>query len=124
KIGYKMDISKKMNQKLDFESPVHQKINRLLGVIDTFKGSWKVLEQTQSGYLKELRKIATIESTGSSTRIEGATLTDGEVEKLLRSVKISKLGKREEQEVVGYYEALEIILENHEEIPLTQGYIH
>lgn len=119
-----MDISKKMDQKLDFESPVHQQINRLLGVIDTFKGSWKVLEQTKSGYLKELRKIATIESTGSSTRIEGATLTDEEVEKLLRSVKISKLEKRDEQEVVGYYEALEIILENHEEIPLTQSYIH
>ncbi|WP_158861606.1 Fic family protein [Lunatibacter salilacus] len=119
-----MDISKKMDQKLDFESPVHRKINRLLGVIDTFKGSWKVLEQTKSGYLKELRKIATIESTGSSTRIEGATLTDEEVEKLLRSVKISKLEKREEQEVVGYYEALEIILENHGEIPLTQNYIH
>lgn len=113
-----------MNRKLDFESLVHQKINRLLGVIDTFKGSWNVLEQTKSGYLKELRKIATIESTGSSTRIEGATLTDEEVEKLLRSVKISKLDKREEQEVVGYYEVLEIILENHREIPLTQSYIH
>jgi len=86
-----MGISKKMNRKLDFESRVHQKINRLLGVIDTFKGSWKVLEQTKSGYLKELRKIATIESTGSSTRIEGATLTDEEVEKLLRSVKINEL---------------------------------
>lgn len=119
-----MDMSNKMNLKLDFESPVHQQVNRFLGDIDTFKGSWKVLEQTKSGYLKELRKIATIESTGSSTRIEGATLTDKEVEKLLNSVKISKLDKREEQEVVGYYEALEIILENHEEIPLTQSYIH
>lgn len=114
----------KMNQKLDFESSVHQKINRLLGVIDTFKGSWKILEQTKSGYLKELRKIATIESIGSSTRIEGATLTDKEVEKLLRSVKISRLDKRDEQEVVGYYEALEIILENFEEIPLDQSYVH
>jgi len=56
--------------------------------------------------LKELRKIATIESTGSSTRMEATTLTDGEVEKLLGSVKISKLEKREEQQVVGYYEAL------------------
>jgi Fic family protein len=119
-----MGIPNKMNQKLDFESSTHQKINQLLSSIDTFKGSWQVLEQTKSGYLKELRKIATIESIGSSTRIEGATLTDEEVEKLLKSVKISKLEKREEQEVVGYYEALEIILENFEEIPLTQSYIH
>jgi Fic family protein len=119
-----MDIPKKMNRKLDFESSVHHKINQLLSIIDTFKGTWKALEQTKSGYLKELRKIATIESIGSSTRIEGAALTDEEVEKLLRSVKISKLEKRDEQEVVGYYEVLEIILENHEEIPLTQSYIH
>jgi len=119
-----MGMPKKMNQKLDFESSVHQKINQLISVVDIFKGSWKILEQTKSGYLKELRKIATIESIGSSTRIEGATLTDEEVEKLLKSVKISKLEKRDEQEVVGYYEALEIILENYEEIPLTQSYIH
>lgn len=113
-----------MNRKLDFESPVHHKINRLLSIIDTFKGTWNALEQSKSGYLKELRKIATIESIGSSTRIEGATLTDEEVEKLLRSVRIGKLEKRDEQEVVGYYEALEIILENYEDIPLTQRYIH
>ncbi len=119
-----MDIPKKMNQKLDFESPVHQKINQLLSAVDTFKGSWKILEQTKSGYLKELRKIATIESIGSSTRIEGATLTDKEVEKLLKSVKISKLEKRDEQEVVGYYEALEIILGNYGELPLNQSYVH
>lgn len=119
-----MDITKKINRKLDFESPVHQKINQLLGEIDTFKGSWKILIQTKSGYLKELRKIATIESIGSSTRIEGATLTNEEVEKLLKSVKISKLEKREEQEVIGYYEALEIILENYMNIPLTESYIH
>jgi Fic family protein len=119
-----MDISKKIYNKLDFESPVHQKINQLLSVIDTFKGTWKVLEQVKSSYLKELRKIATIESIGSSTRIEGATLTDAEVEKLLKSVKISKLEKRDEQEVVGYYEALEIILDNYQEIPLTESYIH
>ncbi|MEM9391016.1 MAG: Fic family protein [Bacteroidota bacterium] len=113
-----------MHTKLDFESAVHQQINQLISAVDTFKGSWKVLEQTKSSYLKELRKIATIESIGSSTRIEGSTLTNAEVEKLLRSVKISKLEKRDEQEVVGYYEALEIILENYEEIPLTQSYIH
>lgn len=113
-----------MEQKLDFKSIVHQKINQLLSKIDTFKGSWKILEQTKSSYLKELRKIATIESIGSSTRIEGATLTDKEVEKLLKSVKISKLEKRDEQEVIGYYESLELILENFEDVPLTQSYIH
>ena len=108
-----MDISKKLNQKLELEASVYQQITQKLSIIDSFKGNWKTIEKQESRYLKELRKIATIESIGSSTRIEGATLTDEEVEKLLKSVKITKLQSREEQEVVGYYEALEIILENY-----------
>ncbi|PCI93766.1 MAG: MarR family transcriptional regulator [Flavobacteriales bacterium] len=126
--GYVLGISIKnkrnMNQKLEFTGEVFQQIMKQLSIIDSFKGNWEVIELSNSKHLKELRKIATIESIGSSTRIEGATLTDKEVEKLLKSVKITKLTTREQQEVVGYYEALEIILENFEEIPLTQSYIH
>jgi Fic family protein len=94
------------------------------GIIDTFKGSWKAIEGQQSKYLKELRKIATIESIGSSTRIEGATLTDEEVEKLLKLVKITKMHSRDEQEVIGYFEALEIILESYSEINIEERFIH
>lgn len=119
-----MDISDYMKTKLDFSSAVYQQISQQLSIIDTFKGSWKVVEEQQSRYLKELRKIATIESIGSSTRIEGATLTDEEVEKLLKSVKITKLQSRDQQEVVGYYEALEIILESYNDIVLEERYIH
>jgi len=67
-----MDISKNMQTKLSFGSEVYQQLSQQLSVLDTFKGSWKVKENQQGQYLKELRKIATIESTGSSTRIEGA----------------------------------------------------
>jgi len=124
KIGYKMDISNNMKIKLDFSSSVYQQISQQLSIIDSFKGSWKAIEGQQSKYLKELRKIATIESIGSSTRIEGATLTDEEVEKLLKSVKITRLQSRDEQEVVGYYEALEIILDSYADIDLEERYIH
>jgi Fic family protein len=123
-IGYKMDISNNINSKLDFPSSVYQQISQQLSFIDSFKGSWKAIEDHQSKYLKELRKIATIESIGSSTRIEGATLTDDEVERLLKSVKITKMQSRDEQEVVGYYEALEVIFENYAEIELEERYIH
>lgn len=119
-----MDISKKINQKLDFSSVTFQQIMQKLSVIDSFKGNWKAIENSESRYLKELRKIATIESIGSSTRIEGATLTDEEVEKLLKSVKITKLQSRDEQEVVGYYEALEVILDSYQDIELSERYIH
>ena len=73
-----MDISICMKIKLDFSSSVYQQLSQQLSVIDTFKGNWKAIEGQQSKYLKELRKIATIESIGSSTRTEGAALTDKE----------------------------------------------
>lgn len=120
KIGYKMDISKK----IAFQATIFQDVIQKLGVVDTFKGGWNLIETKEKRYLKELRDIATIQSIGSSTRIEGATLTDEEVKKLLKSVEINKLDKREEQEVVGYYEALELILEHYEDIDLSERYLH
>ena len=119
-----MDAPNKMKTILDFNSSVYQQISQQLSIIDSFKGTWKTIEGQQSKYLKELRKIATIESIGSSTRIEGATLTDEEVKTLLKSVKISRMQSRDEHEVVGYYEALQIILESYADIDLEEGYIH
>jgi len=115
-----MDISTKMA----FSPAVYQQIMQLLSVVDSFKGNWKAIELQHSKHLNELRKIATIESIGSSTRIEGATLTNTEVEKLLKSVKITKLKTRDEEEVMGYYDVLQIILDNYENIKLTESYLH
>jgi Fic family protein len=124
KNGYIMDISKNMKTKLNFNSEVYQKLSQQLRVLDTFKGRWQARENQEGQYLKELRKIATIESIGASTRIEGSKLLDQEVEKLLASVKITKFESRDQQEVIGYYYALKVILDNYEDIGITERYIH
>ena len=85
--------------------------------------NWQWVEKRENRYLKELRRIATIESIGSSTRIEGATMTDEEVKQLLKDVKIAKFKTRDEQEVIGYYEVLELVFDNFSEIPLSESYI-
>lgn len=113
----------KFINKLNFNFSTNQQILKLIGNIDGFKGKWNIAEKQENRYLKELRKIATIESIGSSTRIEGATLTDKEVQELLNDIKITKLKSRDEQEVVGYYEVLELIYENYKDIPLSESYI-
>jgi Fic family protein len=59
--------------------------------------------------LSSLRRVATIESVGSSTRIEGARLTDREVEKLLANIRLGSFTTRDEQEVAGYAEVMETI---------------
>jgi Fic family protein len=71
----------------------------LVSEIDEFKGAWRALGTLAPGRLRALRHIATIESIGSSTRIEGSQLTDREVERLLANLEIQRFRSRDEQEV-------------------------
>ena len=114
-----MDIS----NKISFDFATTQKLITLISRIDSFKGKWQAVKGKETVYLKELRKIATIQSIGSSTRIEGATLTDIEVRELLDNIRITKLTSRDSQEVMGYYDALEIIYDNYPELFLTENNI-
>lgn len=113
-----------MEQKLQFDFATTQKVIQQISRIDQFKGVWRNLDHEENRYLRELRKIATIQSIGSSTRIEGSSLTDAEVSSLIKNLKISKLQSRDEQEVIGYYDTLETILANHADIHLTLSNIH
>ncbi len=75
---------------------------RLIGSIEEFKGEWRALGSLDPDTLRSLRRIATIESAGSSTRIEGARLSDSEVEGLLGGLGKESFQSRDEQEVAGY----------------------
>ncbi len=95
----------------------------LIAEIDEFKGAWRALGQLAPEQLSSLKRVATIESIGSSTRIEGSKLTDKEVEILLGNLSINKFSSRDEQEVAGYSDVMNLIFENYEHIPLTENYI-
>src|SRR6266478_3787062 len=69
--------------------------------IDEFKGAWRAIGRIAPERLSALRRVATIESAASSTRIEGAKLTDREVERLLSNLNIKSFTSRDEQEVAG-----------------------
>ncbi len=96
---------------------------RSIGAIDEFKGRWEVLGNLAPERLSAMRRIATIESVGSSTRIEGVRLTDNEVTKLLSGLHIRSFRTRDEQEVAGYAELMELIFESWGEIALTENHI-
>ena len=98
-------------------------ILKLIAEIDEFKGRWKVMESLAPEKLTSLRRIATIESVGSSTRIEGAKLSDREVEKLLSGVKAKSFASRDEQEVAGYADAMDMVFESFESITITENHI-
>ena len=95
----------------------------LLSEVDEFKGAWRALGTLAPERLNALRHVATIESIGSSTRIEGSKLTDREVEKLLSKIEIRKFDSRDEQEVAGYAETMETIFHSFDDIPITENHL-
>ena len=95
----------------------------LITEIDEFKGAWRALGTLAPERLRALRHVATIESIGSSTRIEGSKLTDREIERLLANLEIKQFATRDEQEVAGYAEVMKMIFEAWQDIPITENHI-
>jgi len=95
----------------------------LIARIDEFKGAWRALGMLAPDRLLALRRVATIESIGSSTRIEGSRLTDREVERLLSNLAIKKFETRDEQEVAGYAELMDLIFRASEDIPCNENHV-
>ncbi len=95
----------------------------LVARIDEFKGAWRALGSLAPDRLSALRRVATIESIGSSTRIEGSKLSDREVEKLLSNLEIKLFDTRDEQEVAGYAELMELVFSSWQHIPFNENHI-
>ncbi len=91
--------------------------------IDEFKGAWRALGALAPDRLLALRRVATIESIGSSTRIEGSKLSDREVEKLLANLEIRSFETRDEQEVAGYAELMDLVFEAWRDITFNENHI-
>ena len=113
-------------------------ILNLIAEIDEFKGSWRAMITLAPERLAALRKVATIESIGSSTRIEGARLTDRQIETLLSNLDQKSFTTRDEQvqrslapdgdagsaqEVAGYADVMQVLFDSWEMIPITENYI-
>jgi Fic family protein len=95
----------------------------LIAEIDEFKGAWRALGTLAPDRLSALRRVATIESIGSSTRIEGSKLSDSEVERLLSNIDIRQFATRDEQEVAGYADVMETVFASFDAIALTENHI-
>lgn len=96
---------------------------KLIAGIDEFKGAWRALGTLAPDRLSALRRVATIESIGSSTRIEGSRLSDRDVERLLSNLQIKSFTTRDEQEVAGYAEVMELVFSSSQDIALTENHI-
>jgi Fic family protein len=95
----------------------------LIASIDEFKGAWRAFGTISPERLHALKHVATIESIGSSTRIEGSRLSDREVEKLMAGLSNASFDSRDEQEVAGYAKVMELVFTSWEYIPFNESHI-
>ena len=110
-----------MKKIYNFDFDLNFDIVNLLNQIDRFDASWTTIEKLQGASLNHLKTLATIQSVGSSTRIEGSKLTDSQVKNLLDNIDISQLTDRDKQEVGGYFKALDLITSEFDDISVIEG---
>ena len=95
----------------------------LIARIDEFKGAWRALGALAPDRLSALRRVATIESIGSSTRIEGSKLSDREAAQLLSKLEIRSFASRDEQDVAGYADVMDLVFASWQDIPFTENHL-
>lgn len=113
----------RLSTRLNLKPEVIESIYELLSTIDGVKNSWSITAKLLPQTLMKLTQSLIITSTGASNRIEGNSLSDEQVEALYKNLRIKKFKTRDEQEVIGYIQAFELILEHFKEISLTESFI-
>jgi Fic family protein len=109
-----------------FDARIHnlpESIWERLNKIDELKGRWVGGANLNPQVLGRLKRSVLVTSTGASTRIEGAQLSDEDVERLMRGLQMQTFADRDKQEVQGYYELLQNVFEAWQSIPLTESAI-
>ena len=102
---------------------IPNKIWALITQIDKLQGQWIAGAKLSPQVLGRLKQSVLITSTGASTRIEGAKLSDENIERMMRGISIQKFTNRDEQEAKGYYELLENIFSSWKVLRFNEGAI-
>ena len=115
-----MAKNKRFDQRLAYiPNDIWSKITQ----IDELKGRWIAGAQLSPQVLGRLKRSVLITSTGACTRIEGARLSDEDVEKLMRGIDIRKFTDRDQQEVKRYFELLENVFDSWKSLKFSENYI-
>ena len=96
-------------------------IIRLISKIHEYKGKQSYLLDTKKDTLETLLKVAKIQSTSSSNKIEGIYTTDKRINEIVNQKLEPK--NRNEEEIAGYRDVLTLIHENYNFIDINQNTI-
>ena len=109
------DYSKIKNQKWDSE------ILGLVAAIYKYAGKQELYLKQKPHELDKLVEIAKVQSTEASNAIEGIVTTNTRIKQLVNEKTTPK--NRNEQEIAGYRDVLNVIHESFDAIPITRNYI-
>ncbi|HEX9722435.1 MAG TPA: Fic family protein [Candidatus Paceibacterota bacterium] len=112
-------MENRLSKRIKITPEVLTKIAR----IDELKGLWQGSLRLSPHILSRLKRSVIITSTGASTRIEGAEMTDEEIARFLRGLKSNPPKNRDEEEVAGYADLTGRIFDNYKDFKLTEGQI-
>ena len=102
---------------------IPQSLWTIINQIDELKGRWVGGATLNPQALGRLKRSVLVTSSGASTRIEGAKLSDEDIEKMMRGLSMQKFADRDKQEVQGYYELLDNVFNAADKIPFTESSI-
>jgi Fic family protein len=113
----------RLTTRLGLKPAIVETIYSMIAEIDAVKTSWKLTGKLLPQTIERLTHSVIVTSTGSSNRIEGNRLNDAEVEALYKNLRIRKFRTRDEQEVAGYLEMLELVFASYRHIPVRESSI-
>lgn len=113
----------RIHRRLSLRADVVENIYAAISDIDAVKNSWHITGNLLPQMIQRLTRSVIITSTGASNRIEGNKLTDSEIEHMYKNMHVQKFKSRDEQEVLGYIEYLELVFENYNHIQITESTI-
>lgn len=113
----------RIHKRMTLNSSIIEEIYELISEIDGVKNSWQITGKLLPQTLERLTRSVIITSSGSSNRIEGNKLSDIEVENLYKNLRVKKFKTRDEQEIAGYLECLELVFNNYNDISINESSI-
>lgn len=111
----------RLQKRLDLAPTVIEEVYSTLADIDGVKNSWRITKQLLPQSLERLTHSVLVTSTGASNRIEGNQLSDQEVEKLYKNLRVKKFKTCDEQEIAGYLQCLEKVFRHYEKISVSES---
>ena len=112
-----------IKDRLDKRIKLSNEVILKIAQVDELKGRWSGSLFLNPKILHQLKKSVVITSSASSTRIEGAKMTDQEVERFLRGIKQKTPKNRDEEEVAGYADLLGRVFDNYQSLKISESRI-